>query len=380
MTSRSCLACLAALGLSLQAGCNALGPESIRANRADYNIAIQTTNDQELLLNLVRAHYRDTLYFTTVERIAAAQSMVRSAQASASAGFVQNTPAALSPSASNSAISRITSQGLVLGPAGISVSESPTVFYAPIEGEKFVRQMMTPMNPGVLLLLARSGQSVDRVLLVAVQEMNGLRNAPTASAPTPSYEPEFREFREAVRLLRQLQREQNLELGRSADGKQVELQILHGAAMSPPAMQVKRLLKLAPGLDRFAILPGMTQPNDHTVALSTRSLIAAINYLSQGIEVPPRDAAAGRVRVTVQNDGNTPFDWQELLGGVFHVLSSDTRPADAAVAIAYRGTWFYIPDNDLDSKSTFVLLTQLIALHSVPPTPGGPVLSIPVGG
>ena len=378
MTSRSRLACLAALGPLLVAGCNALGPESIRANRADYNIAIQSTNDQELLLNLIRAHYRDTMYFTTVERVAAAQSMVRSAQASASAGFLQNTPAVANPG--SSVIAHGTSQGLVLGPAGISVSESPTVFYAPIEGEKFVRQMMTPMNPGVLLLLVRSGQSIDRVMLVSVQQMNGLRNAPTASAPTPSYEPEFREFREAVRLLRQLQREQNLELGRSADGKQVELQILHGAAMSPPAMQVKRLLKLAPGLDRFAILPGMTQPNDHTVALSTRSLIAAINYLSQGIEVPPRDAAAGRVRITVKNDGKTPFDWQELLGGVFHVLASDTRPADAAVAIAYRGTWFYIPDNDLDSKSTFVLLTQLIALHSVPPTPGGPVLSISVGG
>jgi hypothetical protein len=57
--------------------CSAIGPESIRANRADYNQAIQQTNDQELLLNIVRIRYRDTLYFTTVERIAATQQLER---------------------------------------------------------------------------------------------------------------------------------------------------------------------------------------------------------------------------------------------------------------------------------------------------------------
>lgn len=378
MTGRGYVVSVMGLGLLLQAGCGPIGPESIRANRAEYNMAIQHTNDQELLLNLVRAHYRDTLYFTTVERIAATQNMVRSAQASASANFLQNVPAVANPA--NQFISSATTQGLTLGPAGISVSENPTVFYAPIEGEKFVRQMMTPMNPELLLLLVRSGQSIDRVLSVAVQAMNGLRNAPTASGSTPSYEPEFKDFREAVLLLRQLQRELNLDLGRTADGKQVELRILHSAAMTPPALRVKHLLGLAPNVDRFTVLSGAAAPNDRSVVLSTRSLIAAINYLSQGIDAPPRDIAAGRVRTTVHDDGKTPFDWQDLLGGVFHVLSSDTPPADASVAINYRGTWFYIPDNDLDSKSTFVLLTQLIALHSVPPSTGGPMLSIAVGG
>lgn len=378
MTYRGRAVCFLSLTVLLQAGCAAIGPESIRANRADYNIAIQSTNDQELLLNLIRAHYRDTLYFTTVERIAATQSMVRSAQASASAGFVENVPATSNPA--TQFISRSNAQGLSLGPAAISVAETPTVFYAPIEGEKFVRQMMTPMNPELLLLLVRSGQSIDRVLSVAVQEMNGLRNAPTASGPTPSYEPEFHDFREAVLLLRQLQREQNLDLGRTSDGKQVELRILHSAASTAPAMRVKSLLKLAPNLDRFVVTAGAANANDHTIVLSTRSLIAAINYLSQGVDAPPRDVAAGRVRTTVHNDGKTPFDWQELLNGVFHVVSSETRPDNASVAINYRGTWFYIPDNDLDSKSTFVLLTQLIALHSVPPSAGGPMLSIAVGG
>jgi hypothetical protein len=44
--------------------------------------------------------------------------------------------------------------------------------------------------------------------------------------------------------------------------------------------------------------------------------------------------------------------------------------------VPYRGSWFYIPDDDLEGKSTFVLLTQIIALHSAPPSPTSLTYSI----
>jgi hypothetical protein len=361
------------------AACSPIGPSSIRANRADYNMAIQQTNDQELLLNLVRTRYRDTLYFTTVERIAATQQMTKSISASAGASFLQNVPQ-VGGAPSAQLLNRVTGQSITAGPAVFSVSETPTVFYAPIEGQKFVQQMMTPMNPDTLALLIRSGWSLDRVFSVALQEMNGLRNAPTASGPTPSVEPEFKGFREAVKLLRMLQREQHLVLTRNVTDKTVEFRIIDNQASSPTALRLKELLQLNPKLDRFTLAVGSDRQNDHTIAIVTRPLMAALNYLSQGVDVPERDLLAGRVRPTTRADGKTPFDWQELLGGVFEVHDSPTQPQNASVAIDYRGTWFYIADDDLDAKSTFVLLTQLIALHSVPPPPNGPALSINVGG
>ena len=101
--------------------------------------------------------------------------------------------------------------GRTLGLVGaVQMNERPTIFYAPLEGEKFVRQMMTPINPDILLLLVRSGWSIDRTFSIGVSEMNGLKNAPTASGPTPSREPEFREFAEAAKLLRALQRDNRL--------------------------------------------------------------------------------------------------------------------------------------------------------------------------
>jgi hypothetical protein len=114
------------------------------------------------------------------------------------------------------------------------------------------------------------------------------------------------------------------------------------------------------------------------ISLVTRSLMGVLFYVSQGVVVPPEDQAAGRVTVTRAVDG-APFDWLEVTGDLLHVRASRTRPADAYVAIHYRGAWFYIADNDLGSKSTFALLTQLFALQGGEVRSSGPVLTLPVG-
>ena len=355
-------------------GCRTIGPASIRANRPAYNFAIQQSNDQELLLNLVRIHYRDTLYFTTVERIAATQELLESASFSTGFSQVQNNFAV--PPTTATAVRSIT-KPLTLGPASIAVNEKPTIFYAPIEGEKFVRQMMTPMNADLLLMLVQSGWSLDRVFLVGVSAMNGLKNAPTASGPTPSRAPDFEMFRRAVRHLRILQREGLLDVVRSG-GAQGGLEIVFepAAADRPEMQELRTWLHLSPDRLRYRIVLGADVAGGEQIAITTRPVLSALNYLSQGIDSPAADVKAGRLRQTTTADGR-PFDWQDMMHEVFHVVASDKAPApnEASTAINYRGTWFYIADNDLETKSTFVLVTQLIALHSAP-AGGAPAISI----
>lgn len=351
----------AAVSVMLLAGCGYAGPQSLRSTRPAYNLAIQQTNDQELLLNLVRIRYRDTTYFTSVERIAASLELNRTI---GSQGGLSRT----SGTAAKDTIART----LTLGPGSVALNEKPTIFYAPLEGEKFVRQMMTPMNPDVLFLLARSGWSIDRVLSIGVLEMNGLRNAPTASGPAPSREPEFREFREAVRLLRLLQRDGKLDLLRAKDGEGVELRFGRGGAASAEATRFRELTGLAPDRDRYRIVVAAEAPDNATLALTTRPVMSAMHFLSTGVEVPGRDLAAGKVRQTSRADGNV-FDWQEMLEGLFRVRVADRPPEEGGTAVRYRDSWFYIPDDDLESKSTFVLLTQIIALHSAPPASAPPI-------
>ncbi len=349
---------VAALG---GAGCAHRGPTVLESTRPAYNLALQQTSDQELLLNLVRSRYRDTLFFTSVERIAASHDFNRSFGLSTGYNVSENS---FTPGATG--VARAIGRPLGIGPASIGINERPTIFYTPLEGEKFVRQMMTPMNPELLLLVVRSGWNLERVFMLGVQEMNGLKNAPSASGPTPSREPEFRAFREAVGLLRALQRDQFIDLLRPSGAGEIELRFTRGAGNRPEALRFKELLGLDPATDRFRIVAGIEAPDRRTIALSTRPVLAALTLLSQGVEPPARDYAAGKIRPTIHHDGR-PFDWQDLLGELFRVQSSDTPPVAASVSIHYRDTWFYIADNDLDSKSTFVLLTQLIALHSSPP-------------
>jgi hypothetical protein len=353
------------LAVALLGGCASIGPGTISANRTAYNLAVQQTNDQELLLNLVRLLYRDTLYFTTVERVAASMEFNQTYNTSAGITRSRSAPG-----------QRFLGRNLSLSP-GIALYDRPTVFYAPVEGERFVRQMMTPMNPEFLLMMVKSGWSLDRVFMVAVQEINGLKNAPTAAGPTPSREPEFRDFQEAVKLLRALQREQLLELAAGQEAKSLELRFVRDAMMRPEVARLGELLRLSPGRDRFRIVTGVQAPDGDTIAITTRPLLSALSFVAQGVQAPAAHVAAGKVRRTVRAD-QQPFDWRELLGDVLQVHSAKEEPAEASVAVFYRDHYFYIPDDDIETKSTFVLLTQLMALHSAPAS-SGPAMSFSFG-
>jgi len=62
------------------------------------------------------------------------------------------------------------------------------------------------------------------------------------------------------------------------------------------------------------------------------------------------------------------------------VQAQEEYPQDAAVRVRYRGHWYFIDDADLESKSTFALLIQLLSLQSGATAGGAPVLTLPIGG
>ena len=54
----------------LLAGC-AIGPKTLPFFRQSYNTALERSNNEQLLLNIVRLAYGDTPYFLNVDNIAA---------------------------------------------------------------------------------------------------------------------------------------------------------------------------------------------------------------------------------------------------------------------------------------------------------------------
>ncbi|HUU97946.1 MAG TPA: hypothetical protein VM487_19590, partial [Phycisphaerae bacterium] len=388
---------------------------ALRASRIPYNEVIQRTTQEQLLLNLVRLRYREVPMFLEVGSVSA--QFVFDESADVRGTLNENVP-----------YQPINPDVLQLG-ARIGYQEKPTITFTPLQGEAFVNRLMSPLSLETILLLSRSGWRVDRVLRVTAQGMNGLDNASKASGPTPSQAPRYKRFARVCQLLRELQRDNLLELGyetrttrlsdpipagalSSADmvaaardgysfraAEEGDGFVLMGteqvpvwrmsprAAESAAADEALELLGLDPQQDRFELrVAAVQQPRSEaargrrgTIDLSTRSLLGALFYLSQVVEVPESHRRRGYVTTTLDEE-DQPFDWWQVMGDLLKVHCRAPPPGDAAVAVRYRGWWFYIPDDDLSSKSTFALLGQLFALQAGGAKSVPPVLTLPVGG
>lgn len=348
--------CLAAL--VLVSGCVVTSPETLKKKHFDLNTLVQKSMDEELLLNVVRLKYRDTSMFLKVNAINATYSIEIGATADAGA---QN---------------RNPGHVLALG-TGATYVEKPTISYAPLQGDEFTERLLSPVGLDALLLLARSGWSVERLLKLAVQSANGIKNAPSASGPTPSYAPEFERFSDAVKAMRSLQTHRLLQLGVAQDSGQAILQILPSKTEEETVRTLKDLLQLDADRDVFSIQSGLGYADAETIRLEARSMMGILFYLSQAVEVPQAHRRAGWVTQTLGEDG-AAFDWTRLMDPLFHVQWSEDPPAYASVAVPYRGVWFYIADDDLESKSTFTLLSQLFALQAGTIRNASPLLTLPI--
>lgn len=339
-------------------GCQNLGPRAIEASRTDYNTAILETDDEQLLLNLVRLRYRDRLLFLEAASVTTQFSF--GASAGAAYGYQ-------SLARENSVI-----DGRVL------VEEKPTVTYQPLQGKEFVEKVLTRISLDTLVLLDGSGWSSERVFRVCVERMNDLRNATSADGPTPVDAPVFKDFERAAFLLQEL-RELDMFAGARTPGEERSvIRFRPEAADLDQYKELVELLQLDPNRRVFSLENTLDRRDGRTLSIRTRSFQGVMYFLSHAVEVPEADVAAGRVTVTLDDDGQ-PFDWGTVTAGLMRIRTSSERPDNAAVAVAFRGNWFYIDDSDLDSKSTFSMLGQIYALQSSDVRVAAPLLTLPVG-
>ncbi|TAK99503.1 MAG: hypothetical protein EPO08_16260 [Rhodospirillaceae bacterium] len=349
----------AAVIASTLSACAPLGPSTIDWSRTHYNEALQQTEAQQLLLNIVRQRYSDPVMFLDVTAIS--NSTTRSANLSLGANF-----------------QRFVFGGGNIGTGG-AVAESPIIFYAPNTGEKFVRQILTQIDIRTISLLLQSGWSIERVLMVAGDSINGIRN--TNAGRDSNGQPPYAQYRDLVDALRDLQRDGLLTTSMEASGAGgVDTLVFtpsSTAIASEPYLKVCKTLGL--GCDgramRLQIGVGAPPTGSGKVVLTTRSLYAAFYFLSEGVDVPPGDLQKGYVKPRESSGG--PFD--RASGDLFRVLSSSAEPSDSAVKVRYRNTWYFIADSDLDSKTTFGLLNIMLMLEGSDISRVSPLVSVSPG-
>jgi len=349
-------------------GCAKLGPATIKSQRSNYNLAVQKTNDEQLLLNLARLKYRDTPFFMEVSSVAS--QFILSTTGEASATLQESV------------------KGLFGLGASVGMTERPTVTYSPLQGDKFIQRVLAPLPLQTITLLYHSGWSVERIFRLCFQRMNNLKNAPGASGPTPKKAPEFKEFIEATKHLGELQSLDilNLSYENENDIPKIILTIanegkdqrhLFPLALNA-AQKFTKTLNLEPGRNKYAITFSPQKNTPDQIRVVTRSLLGILFYLSQGVEVPEQDIKEGKVTRTLKNSGEI-FDWRQVTGELLRIRSDSSQPENATLMVFYRGTWFYIDDSDLKSKSTFSLLSQIFSLQAGKIQDNSPLLTLPIG-
>lgn len=343
----------AALATTILASCASLGPSSITWNRTDFNKAIQQTDAQQLLLNIVRQRFNDPVMFLDVASVSS--SMSRSTSLNLSA-FVPTGP----------------SFNSYTGGLGGAFSESPLIFYTPNTGEKFVRQILTPLDLRTLSLMLESGWSIERILLVSTDAINDIRNSTVGAGPRG--ENPYTTFRQLLSALRDLQRDGRLIPSLSPNGDALILSPSPEARDSVPYKTACQLLSIPCDGSPIRLRPGIgtAAQGSGFITLTTRSLYGAFYFLSDGVDVSPGELARGTVKA--RSVANGPFDNDS---GLFHIRTSASDPGEASIKVPYRDSWYYIAENDSDTKTTFALISMMLMLQSGDTARIQPLVSIP---
>ena len=360
-------------------GCQSyFGPSALQNTHSAYNQAIVTTLNEQMLLNLVRMKYRDKPFFLKVGSVTASMTF--------GGNIGIDTELDLG------------SGGNIIEPNfGFSYADKPTISYTPLQGEDFLKSVLSSIPLQAILVMTQSGWSIERIFGICMERMNDLYNAPRASGPTPEEEPDFKKFKRMLELLRVLQLSDDMEIGPdlNIDSSIPDLVILlevseinkdllyeliqllsNSSTTNVDSQTNKKALKK---IHKVRINNDFVNARPGELNVRTRSISSVMYYLSQNVKIPEEHINAGLVTVTKTLDGEGIFDWGETpAGAMFQVNFSKEYPENAFIAVPYRNYWFYITDNDLQTKSTFMLLTQLFDLQAGQTQYTGPTLTLPV--
>ena len=345
-------------GLFALSGCAVVGPRSISMGRADYNEAINKTEDEQMLLSIVKGRYGETFSLLAVSGVAA--NVRFRSNAGVEAGF----------GPSNNYVGN-----LVPFSGGLAYEENPTITYAPVQGEQYLRQLLSPIPLNLLVLILRSGTNPAKYLTMLTNRINDVRNPDFLESP--SAEPDLR-FQRFIELSEELDRSGVMHLVEDPR-KDVPFDILisdYAPAYSEKVREYITLLGLPMPAEesKDIVLPvyfAVKGRDSNGIAISTRSTFDLIEILRAAVEIPQEHAIAG-LAMNYPKPG--------LTGKSIRVHASKDKPKGAAIAVKHRGYWFYIEDTDAHTKHFYVMVRTLwsVSIAAAADQSAAPVLTIPV--
>jgi hypothetical protein len=347
---------LACLGLS---GCFSFGNTRLYEDQLGYSRALGDAEKSETLLNVVRIRYADTPTFLQATQVISGYQLQRNV----TGGFQTSSPGKF-----------------LSGSASAQLQQNPTFTFQPLSGEQFAQSFIRPLSPADLLPLAMSGLPIDVLFRLGVQSANGLSNAVALTQTGAAGSPDFFLLLQDLRRLQiagllsiRLQHQAApADTQGTSDPGHVFLSI---ATTSDPDLlatvdDAKRLLGMPRGASQAEVVYGRNS-GPGRVAILTRSMLGMLSQLAIQIDVPPDDVSQHRTLPTV---GNIGLEHRPVV--IIH--SGAEAPEHVLTSVQYGKTWFWIAEDDFDSKLAFTVLQNLLALSRTDNAHGA-VVTIPAG-
>ncbi len=367
------LAALCAVAVLLGA-CVTAGPRRMVKDRFHYANAIGDTRETQALLNIVKIRYAEFPTFLDLTQVVTNYTLQHTLVAGGLARFP------LPEDKSHE----------VKGIETISLGENPSFVYLPVEGPDFVQKMLLPGGVPVVLALVQTGWAADSLLSALAFSVNGKLNRELQGLTVSPADPEFARF---VAIVTQAQQANSLairfgpptaeeaalraaELEQAAAASTAAAQQAAMAALGPPPLSVelcfreRRLssearaeldavrgeLGLDPDLACYKVITADRPPDGHTLAFQMRSMFQLLTELAVFVEVPPADLISGAA---------PPLAGRQDVGSAcgepgLAIRSGPEPPEKPLAAVEYSGSWFWIDNDDLESKRTFGFLMLLL--------------------
>ncbi len=331
-------------GVVVLTGCHSIGPHTIAVDRSDYSVSVADSWKQQTLLNIVKLRYLDLPVFMDVASVVAGYSLQTGISAG---GIFQNSGAG-----GNTA---------TVGGSAI-YTDRPTITYTPMTGQRFLHNLITPIEPKDIFFMLRSGYAADYFLALTLESLNGLHNRSTVASFSRKADPAFFQV---LQLLREVQVAGALHVRvlQNTNSYTTETMVYFSADDLPPEIvnkigEIRHLLKLPEGQSQFKLVYSSSTGGPDELAVGTRSMLQIMAAMASYTDVPTADLKDGTALSVPESPDSAN------VGDPVKIKCSPEKPAHAFAMVRYRDQWFWVDDRDARTKRVFTSIMFLFTMMS----------------
>jgi hypothetical protein len=346
------------VGALTQTGCMHLGPKTVAMDRFDYSAAVADSWKQQTLLNIVKLRYMDLPVFMDVASVVSGYSL----QTGVNVGGTLSSKDAVQRDFFNVG-------GQVI------YTDRPTVTYVPTTGDKFLRGLITPIDPKNIFFLLQSGYAADFILAFAVESLNGVRNRSTAGGVVREADPDFLR---ALALLREVQSAGAFSMRVEEDKVKGSTGVVFIRRDDVPAdiaekgAEIRRLLKLDANLQKFTLVYSPARGAENELAVNSRSMLQIMQAFASHVDVPEAHFKDHSAWGTPQT-ASTPETGQQTV----RIRCGKDKPASAFAVVRYRDYWYWVDNGDMPSKRALTVVMFFFTLTESGSPEKLPLITIP---